>query len=76
MCLAIPAKVVEIINADLAEVEIYGNSRNVSITLVPEVKVNEYVLIHAGCAIAVIDEESAIESLKVWREWSELENNQ
>lgn len=76
MCLAIPAKVVEIFNGDLAEVEIYGNSRNVSIILVPEVKVNEYVLIHAGCAIAVIDHESAMESLKVWREWSELENNQ
>lgn len=76
MCLAIPAKVVEIFDGDMAEVEIYGNSRNVSITLVPEVQVNEFVLIHAGCAIAVIDDESAKESLEIWREWSELENSQ
>lgn len=76
MCLAVPAKVVEIIDTDQAEVEIFGNSRRVITSLVPEVKVNEFVLIHAGCAIAIVDEESALESLKVWSEWSELANNQ
>lgn len=70
MCLAIPA-LVKSINGFQAEVEIGGISRRVSIQLTPDVKVGEYVLLHTGYAINVIDAEEAEETLKLLREISE-----
>ena len=61
MCLAIPAKIISI-NASLAKVDMMGNERVVSIDLVPEVRIGEYVLVHAGFAIGIIDDESAKET--------------
>ncbi len=61
MCLAIPAKVVTM-DGSIAKVDMMGNERVVSIDLVPEVKIGEYVLIHAGFAIGIIDDESAKET--------------
>jgi len=61
MCLAIPAKIISI-NASLAKVDMMGNERVVSIDLVPEVEIGEYVLVHAGFAIGIIDDESARET--------------
>ena len=61
MCLAIPAKVVSL-DGMTANVDMMGNERIVSIDLVPEVKVGEYVLVHAGFAIGIIDDESAKET--------------
>ncbi|AFQ42939.1 MULTISPECIES: HypC/HybG/HupF family hydrogenase formation chaperone [Desulfosporosinus] len=61
MCLAIPAKVI-MIEGSIAKVDMMGNERVVSIDLVPEVGIGEYVLVHAGFAISVIDDESAKET--------------
>jgi hydrogenase expression/formation protein HypC len=61
MCLAIPAKIVTI-KGSLANVDMMGNERVVSIDLVPEVRIGEYVLVHAGFAIGIIDDESAKET--------------
>ncbi len=61
MCLAIPAKIISI-NASLAKVDMMGNERVVSIDLVPEVEIGEYVLVHAGFAIGIIDDQSAKET--------------
>lgn len=61
MCLAIPAKIVTI-DGSMAKVDMMGNERRVSIDLVPEVKLGEYVLVHAGFAIGIIDDESAKET--------------
>ncbi len=55
MCLAFPAKVLEI-EDDLATVERSGVKRSASLMLLPEAKVGDYVLIHAGFAMQVIDE--------------------
>ena len=55
MCLAFPAKVLEI-DGDLATVERSGVKRAASLMLLPEAKVGDYVLIHAGFAMQVIDE--------------------
>lgn len=67
MCLAIPAKVLEI-NEKLAKVDFgQGIAREVNIMLV-DVKVGEYVLVHAGYAIEKLDQKAAEESLKTWRE--------
>ncbi|HUS89432.1 MAG TPA: HypC/HybG/HupF family hydrogenase formation chaperone [Desulfosporosinus sp.] len=61
MCLAIPAKIVTM-DGSIAKVDMMGNERVVSIDLVPEVKLGEYVLVHAGFAIGIIDDESAKET--------------
>lgn len=67
MCLAIPAKVVEI-KENMAKVD-FGDGvlRDVNVTLV-DVKLDEYVLVHAGYAIQVLDKESAEETLQLWKE--------
>lgn len=67
MCLAIPAKVVEI-KGDTAQVDFgAGTMRDVNISLV-EAKVDEYVIVHAGYAIQVLDEKAAEETLQLWNE--------
>lgn len=67
MCLAVPAKVVKV-KGDLAEVDFgEGILREVNIALV-ETKVGEYILVHAGYAIQVIDEKEAEETLRLWSE--------
>lgn len=67
MCLAIPARVKSIEGIE-AEVEIGGVSRRASILLTPEARVGDYVLLHTGYAINVIDEEEAAETLKLLEE--------
>ena len=67
MCLAIPVKVVST-EGDEAEAEIAGVRRRVSIALTPEVKVGDYVLLHTGYAIGVVDETEAEETLKLLEE--------
>ena len=67
MCLAIPAKVVSIAD-NKAKVDFgEGVLREVDITLV-NVKVGEYVLVHAGYAIQVLSAEEAEETLRLWNE--------
>jgi len=67
MCLAIPVKVVKIAG-DTATIDAGGVLKDISILLSPEVKVGDYVLLHAGFAIQKIDEEEAKETLKIIRE--------
>ncbi len=70
MCLSIPAKVIEFLDdGNEAKVDFGGIKRAVNVQLVKqEVEVGSYVLIHAGYAIQVIDEETAIETLRLWKE--------
>jgi hydrogenase expression/formation protein HypC len=71
MCLAIPVKIVAI-DGDEAETEIAGVRRRVSIALTPEAKRGDYVLLHTGYAIGVIDEAEAEETLKLLEEIASL----
>jgi len=67
MCLAIPAKIVEI-NGDTAKVDFgAGTIRDVNVSLV-EPKIGEYVIVHAGYAIEVLDQKAAEETLAMWNE--------
>jgi len=67
MCLAIPGKVVNV-EGDKAQVDFgEGVLREVNVTLV-EAKIGEYVLVHAGYAIQVLDEKEALETLQLWNE--------
>ncbi|HVP26872.1 MAG TPA: HypC/HybG/HupF family hydrogenase formation chaperone [Candidatus Bathyarchaeia archaeon] len=67
MCLAIPGKVMSV-NKDKAQVDFgEGVLREVNVTLV-NAKVGDYVLVHAGYAIQVLDEKEALETLSLWNE--------
>jgi hydrogenase expression/formation protein HypC len=70
MCLAIPAQI-KSIDGVQAEVEIGGVGRVISLWLVPEAQVGDYVYVHTGYAISVVDEEEALESLRLLRELAE-----
>jgi len=72
MCLAIPAKVEELQADGMATVEILGVRRSAAMDLVPEAKVGDYVLLHAGYGIEVVSEEFAQETLDLIREFPEL----
>lgn len=67
MCLAIPAKVVSL-EGSIAKVDMMGNERAIGTDLVPEVKIGDYVLVHAGFAIEVIEKEIAQETEALWME--------
>lgn len=67
MCLAVPMKVINIRN-DEATVEIGGVKREISIQLMDNVKVGDYVIVHAGFAIQKLDEEEAEKTLSLFRE--------
>ncbi len=67
MCLAIPAKVMSV-KADTAQVDFgEGVLREVNVALV-KVNVGDYVLVHAGYAIQVLDEKEALETLRLWND--------
>ncbi len=72
MCLAVPAKVVRI-DGDVANVDFgEGVLREVNVSLV-EARVDEYVLVHAGYAIQVIDKNEAEETFRLWNEILKIE---
>lgn len=70
MCLAIPA-LIKTIKGQQAEVDIEGVTRDVSIQLTPEARVGDYVLLHTGYAISIIDATEAEETMKLLKELSE-----
>ena len=72
MCLAIPA-LIKSIDGQLAEVDIDGVNRRVSLQLTPEAKVGDYVLLHTGYAINIIDPDEAEETLLLLKELSEIQ---
>lgn len=68
MCLAVPARVIEK-EGDRAVADAMGNKWNIRITLTPDIEVGDVVLIHAGYAIAKVDEE---EAQKTWELFEEI----
>ena len=79
MCLSIPGKLIEI-TAELDEtfregkVSFDGVVKKVSLTLVPEAKVNDYVMVHVGAAISVVDEEEAKKTFDILKQLDELQD--
>ncbi len=76
MCLAIPGKIVEIVNVEnqIAKVDIGGVRRNVNVGMLDDVIVGDYVLIHVGFAMTKIDEKEAAETLRVLEEIGQYED--
>jgi len=74
MCVAVPAKVLRI-EEPWAEVDLEGTTFKINMMLTPEVKVGDYVLIHAGFSIQHLDPEEAKETLELWEEYyAQFEN--
>ena len=72
MCLAIPAKITELDEGNMATVDILGVTRPISIDLTPQATVGDYVLVHAGFAIEVVSEQAANETLDLIRQFPEF----
>ncbi len=79
MCLAIPGKIVTILGDNslsrMGQVNFSGIKKEVSLAYLPEAKLNDYVIVHAGFALSIIDEEEARESLNVFHELEKFEEN-
>lgn len=72
MCLAIPARIVEL-EDDRAVVDAMGNRFKAKTTLLPDVKMGDLVLVHAGFAISLVDEEEAKETWQLFEQINEFE---
>lgn len=70
MCLAIPAKIVEMTEGDNAIVSLEGVKKEISLALVADAKIGDYVLVHVGYALNTISPEEAEETLKIMAEMS------
>jgi hydrogenase expression/formation protein HypC len=71
MCLAIPSRITEI-NDNMGVIDVAGVQREVSLLLVEDPRVDDWVIVHAGFAIQKIDDATARESLKYLREAAQL----
>ena len=72
MCLAIPAKIAQLDGDGMATVDILGVTRSVSIDLTPQAGVGDFVLVHAGFAIEVVDPDYAQETIDLIKEFPDL----
>ena len=70
MCLAIPGKIVEIVDEEnfIAKVEVGGVRRGVNIGMLDDIKVGDWVLVHVGFAMSKVDETQAAETLRTLQE--------
>jgi hydrogenase expression/formation protein HypC len=68
MCLALPARIVELHSADQAVVELGGVRKSISVALTPEARVGDYVIVHVGHAIGLLDAEEAEKTLALFAE--------
>lgn len=63
MCLALPARVVALLGDDQAQIDLGGVRKSVSIALVPQARVGDYVIVHVGHAIGMVDPDEAERTL-------------
>lgn len=68
MCLAIPALVVELLPDDMARIELDGVRKEISLSLVEGTKVGDYVIVHVGYALQLLDPEEAALTLALFAE--------
>jgi hydrogenase expression/formation protein HypC len=78
MCLGVPGRVMETEGLDLdrtARVDFGGVVKDVSLAYLPEVEVGEYVIVHVGFAISRLDEQAALETLRLFEQMGTLREN-
>ena len=79
MCLSVPGKLIEITSQNddtfrTGKVSFDGVIKEVSLVLVPEAKIDDYVMVHVGAAISVVDEEEANKTFDILRQMGELDD--
>lgn len=67
MCLAVPARIIEL-NGEDAVLDYGGVRRKANISMLSDVKIGDYVLVHVGYAISKMDEDDALVTLKLWED--------
>ena len=72
MCLAIPMKISQLDDNRLATVDVLGVTRQISLDLTPQAQVGDFVLVHAGFAIEVVDEQYAQDTIDLIKQFPEL----
>ena len=75
MCLALPARLIERLPDDQALVDLGGVRKRICITLVPEAQVGDYVIVHVGHAIGLLDADEAERTLALFAEMAEMSDN-
>lgn len=73
MCLAIPAQITEKDPSNMATVDILGVTRKVSLDLVPDAKIGDYILVHAGFGIEIVTKEDAQETLDLIKQMDNVD---
>lgn len=73
MCLAIPVKVEQLLDDDLAVVNIGGVKKEISVVLIDDLAIGDYVIMHVGYALNKIDPEEALKTLALFEELGVLE---
>jgi hydrogenase expression/formation protein HypC len=71
MCLAIPAKVVELLADDQAVIDLGGVRKEISLALVSDVAVDDYVIVHVGYALNKLDQDEAAKTLALFAEMAQ-----
>lgn len=74
MCLAIPARIEQLVAEDSAIINLGGMRKEVSLALVEEIAVGDYVIVHAGYALQKLNQEEAAHTLALFAEMSEMNN--
>ncbi|NOQ14610.1 MAG: HypC/HybG/HupF family hydrogenase formation chaperone [Methyloprofundus sp.] len=78
MCLAVPGKIISMTDGDAlsrtGRVEFAGISKDVSLAYVPEARLNDYVIVHAGFAISILDQQEAQKSLQAFEQLHAIED--
>lgn len=77
MCLAVPGKIIDMSGDDplsvMGLIDFSGISKHISLAYLPEAKLNDYVIVHAGFAISIIDQDEARESIKAFQNLNDFE---
>ncbi|MDO9547964.1 MAG: HypC/HybG/HupF family hydrogenase formation chaperone [Candidatus Marinimicrobia bacterium] len=74
MCLAIPMKVIKV-DGNEAIAEVGGAEYRANLTILPDIKIGDYIIVHAGFAIEKLDEEAALETLQIWQDIAEFDQD-
>jgi len=80
MCLAIPGQIISVSDntdflARTGRVDFSGISKEISLAYLPEAKINDYVIVHAGFALSIVDETEAKESLQAFEDLAEFQQS-
>jgi hydrogenase expression/formation protein HypC len=72
MCLAVPAKIIKLTGNKKADVDFGGLVRSVQLDFLPDLKVGEYIIVHAGFALQRMARKDALETIKLLKEMEKL----